>query len=96
VAISSDFYYFGQDAIKIPERFNCLIAPTQGHKNTDDARLMGGFWKWLTNVASKRGRMGTPFNFGDPVCECNRKAKLLRGCYEIAVSSWRHRHGLTK
>jgi Nucleotide modification associated domain 2 len=77
VLISSDFYYFGRDAIKIPERFNGLIATTQGHKNNNDACLFDGFWKWLTNIASRRGRTGTPFHFGDPACECNRTAKLL-------------------
>ena len=34
VLTSREFYYFGRDAITIPDHFHRLIAPTQGHKNT--------------------------------------------------------------
>lgn len=73
--ISTEFYYFGRDAIKIPDRFRCLIAPTQGHKNTYDIHLITRFWDWVTAKAPKPGRIGLPFHLSEPicgVCECNR------------------------
>jgi hypothetical protein len=76
--ISSEFYYFGRDAIQIPYDFRCLIATTQGHKNTNDADLITRFWEWIKANAPKPGRTGIPFDFAEPgcgVCECNRKAE---------------------
>jgi hypothetical protein len=74
VLISSDFYYFGRDAIKIPKEFDCLIATTQGHKNTGDAGLIERFWKWVAVSTPKRGRSGLPFDFSEcGVCDCNPK-----------------------
>lgn len=76
--ISSEFYYFGRDAIEIPDKFHYLIASTQGHKKNDDAYLITRFWKWLANRAPKLGRNGLPVSFADQncgVCECNRESK---------------------
>ena len=73
--ISREFYYFGRDAIKIPDRFRSLIARTQGHKNTNDTRLITGFWKWISADAPKLGRIGLPFDFAEFVCGCSRKAE---------------------
>jgi hypothetical protein len=73
--VSREFYYFGRDAIHIPGRFRNLVASTQGHKNTHDARLITGFWKWIRADAPKLGRIGLPFDFAESVCDCNRKAK---------------------
>lgn len=76
--VSSEFYYFGRDAIQLPDEFRCLIATTQGHKNTDDAYLITRFWEWIKANAPKPGRTGIPFDFAEPVCgvcECNRKAE---------------------
>jgi hypothetical protein len=73
VLISREFYYFGRDAVKMPDRFRCLIAPTQGHKNTSDTRLIISFWDWVAANAPKLGRIGLPFDFAEPGCECNRK-----------------------
>jgi hypothetical protein len=75
--ISPEFYYFGRDAIKIPDRYRCLIATTQGHKNTEDTCQVTRFWEWIAAKAPKPGRIGIPFYFTEPVCgvcECNRKA----------------------
>jgi hypothetical protein len=75
--ISSEFYYFGRDAIPIPGRFRGLIATTQGHKNTIDARLIAHFWAWVKQ-APKRGRIGLPVHFDDAICgmcECNPKGR---------------------
>jgi hypothetical protein len=73
--ISHQFYYYGGDAINIPARFHCLIASTQGHKNTENAHLITGFWKWVTEDAPKLGRIGLPCDFAEPGCGCNRNAE---------------------
>ena len=76
VLISSDYFYFGGNAIAIPDRFRLMIATTQGHKNTDDPSLITGFWKWISSKAPKLGRIALPLDFADPVCgvcECSKK-----------------------
>jgi len=76
--ISSEFYYFGRDAIPIPDGFRRLIATARGHKNTYDAGLINRFWEWIKRNAPKPGRIGLPVDFGDAVCgvcECNRRAE---------------------
>lgn len=72
--ISSEFYYFGRDAIRIPDELRRLIATARGHKNTDDADLITSFWEWIKTNTPKPGRIGIPFDFAAPacgVCECN-------------------------
>ena len=78
VLISSDFFYFGRNAVAIPTRFHRMIATTQGHKNTYDRFLITSFWKWINSNAPKPGRIGLPLDFADPiraVCECSKKHK---------------------
>ena len=73
VLMSRDFYYFGRSAIGIPQEFLCLIAVTQGHRNTDDALLISEFWKWVSGIAFRLGRSGLPAQFGElgcDVCDC--------------------------
>jgi len=72
VLVSREYYYFGRDAITIPDRFRRLIAPTQGHKNTNDSHLISRFWEWVAANAPKLGRIGLPFDFAEPICECNQ------------------------
>ncbi len=67
--ISSDFYYFGRDAIEIPDEFRCLIATAQGHKNTYDVDLITSFWEWIKCNAPKPGRIGVPLDFEEAVCD---------------------------
>lgn len=76
--ISSEFYYFGRDAILIPQRFRSLIATTQGHKNTTEPKLVASFWAWIKAQAQKPGRVGLPVHFDAAiggVCECNPKGR---------------------
>jgi Nucleotide modification associated domain 2 len=79
--ISSDFYYFGRDAILIPHEFRRLLATTRGHKNSVDIDLIAEFWDWLKFIAPKGGRIGMPFDFDESYCggcECNRMAARHR------------------
>jgi len=76
--ISSEFYYFGRNAISIPSEFRLLIATARGHKNTYNSDLLNSFWKWIKRSAPKPGRIGVPVDFGEAVCgvcECKRKAE---------------------
>jgi hypothetical protein len=73
--IASEFYYFGSDAIQVPSEYSAILATTQGHKNTHDAKLIGRFWSWLTRSARKRGRIGSPFEFTPTGCHTQRTAE---------------------
>lgn len=70
--IAREFYYFGRDAVAVPESFRDLLATTQGHKNTYDPAAISRFWRWLERVAPKRGRIGTPNGFNEAGCEAHR------------------------
>jgi hypothetical protein len=72
VLIASEFYYFGQDAIDIPERFKPLVAVTQGYKNTLDVTEIKAFWRWLEKAAPKLGRIGDPAHFTSTACRIHR------------------------
>ena len=68
VLIASEFFYFGREAIPVPAKFADILATTQGHKNTYDTDLIDRFWRWLSRVAPKRGRIGLPSEFTDAAC----------------------------
>jgi hypothetical protein len=69
VLIATDFYYFGRNAIHVPETFKPMLATTQGHKNTLDVALVNRFWTWLSRAAPRDGRIGNPVEFTDAGCE---------------------------
>lgn len=71
--ISTDFFYFGNQAVAVPKRFIRLLATTQGHKNTFDSAKIKSFWNWVKSKAEKSGRIGNPFEFTDDGCraQCN-------------------------
>lgn len=73
--VSDDFYYFGRDAIIVPEAFASVLAVTQGHKNTYDSALIVRFWRWLSRVAPRHGRIGQPTDFTDAGCRAQRSDK---------------------
>ena len=68
VLVSSDFYFFGRNAIPIPHEFKCIVATTQGHKNTYDPNVIRRFWEWIERTAPKRGRIGLPTDFTEADC----------------------------
>jgi hypothetical protein len=68
VLVSSEFYYFGGDAIRIPDEFRRVVATTQGHKNTYDLDLITRFWQWIEGTAPNRGRIGLPAGFAEAAC----------------------------
>ena len=69
--VASEFYYFGRDAIRVPDRFASMLATTQGHKNTCDEARIARFWHWLTHAAPRRGRIALPSEFTQTGCSCH-------------------------
>jgi hypothetical protein len=73
VLISTDFFYFGRDAIPIDQQFSGILAKTQGHRNTTEAETIERFWNWLTKGhAEKRresGKLGDPCDFDASGCK---------------------------
>jgi hypothetical protein len=65
--VSNEFFYFGQDAIDLPEKFSVMLATTQGHKNTRDEKLITRFWNWLGRK-HRRGRIGPPMEMNEALC----------------------------
>lgn len=45
--ISRKFYYFGENAVEIPERLYPLIKQNQGHKKIEDPELVKQFEEWI-------------------------------------------------
>lgn len=70
--IATEFYYFGCNAIAVPDEYTSLLATTQGHRNTYDVTLITRFWNWLSRTAPKRGRIGKPSDFTEAGCRAQR------------------------
>ncbi len=63
VLISSEFFYFGKDAIQIPEAFkDAFCHTTQGHKLVRDHVLANRFVEWL-HENFEPGIIGFPLQF---------------------------------
>lgn len=70
--VADDFYYFGRDAIPVPDEFTSILATTQGHKNTYDTAFIDRFWAWLSQAAPRRGRIGDPSEFTPAGCRAQQ------------------------
>lgn len=66
--IATEFYYFGRDAIAVPQEFKRLLAKTQGHKNTREPEMLQRFWNWVCSVAPRHGRIADPSDFSEEGC----------------------------
>jgi hypothetical protein len=53
---SNDFYYFGVNAVTIPNEFNDLIIAGQGYKKNEKEVLILSFLSWLRNVGFAKNR----------------------------------------
>jgi hypothetical protein len=69
VLISTEFFYFGRNAIAIDPQFSGILAKTQGHRNTRDVKTIERFWNWLTERRRKSGRLGDPSDFDAIGCK---------------------------
>ena len=52
--ISDEFYYFGENAICIPDEFESIIKKGQGYIKCGDTKLIEEFTNWLRRLYPKR------------------------------------------
>lgn len=62
VLISDRFFYFGRDAVAIPERFHSIIKKGPWHKNNFDDELIEKFITWVEGAFTP-GVHGAPYIF---------------------------------
>ena len=60
--ISDHFFYFGRDAVAIPERFHTIIKKGPGHKSNFDDELIEKFILWVRGTFTP-GAQGVPCSF---------------------------------
>jgi hypothetical protein len=58
--LSTQFYYFGNETIKIPTEFSEIIKNEQGHLVIRDISLIKSFLNWLTQNFEKNKLYGDP------------------------------------
>lgn len=62
VLISEHFFYFGQQAIQIPQRFSELVCRGRGHRCRFEEVIVNEFLRWL-HEKREPGLRGLPGNF---------------------------------
>jgi len=61
VLICDTFWYFGKNAIELPEQFGPLVKKGIGHKNTKDNKMKNDLLEWLSKNYST-GIHGKPYD----------------------------------
>lgn len=61
VLVSKRFYYFGNNAIDIPNKFFCLVGEGRNHRVTDDESLITSFVDYIGSIYNV-GVHGVPFD----------------------------------
>lgn len=62
VLVSKDFWYFGEEAIQIPEKFISIAKVIRGYKKTNSENFINEFSDWL-NQFPQKGYIGKPYMF---------------------------------
>jgi hypothetical protein len=84
VFVAKKFWYFGKEALDIPEEFHALILNGRGTKINHDRKLVKEFKEWVENGCGKGikpGKHGDPLDFvstgaESPTCgRCATKPK---------------------
>lgn len=57
VLISTDFYYFGRNAIPIPKALQPICHQTQGHRSRLNAPYLEQFVQWIRSLPFQPGKM---------------------------------------
>lgn len=70
VLVCNRFWYFGEDAIEIPEHLREIIKKGPGHKRITDESLVASFVEWLNTLPS--GRHGNPEMCDDMPSHCSQ------------------------
>ena len=61
VLLSNHFYYFGDHPLFLPEKFQCIIKPNQGHKSKSNSNIVEEFIEWVTSLEiSTNSLVGKP------------------------------------
>lgn len=60
ISEEGDYYYFGGNAIAIPEQFRNIIKKGPSHKWNFDAELVANFLQWIKDNC-KKGKCGEPY-----------------------------------
>ena len=62
VLISTDFWYFGEDAVDCPPIIQKILPINRGHKITEDEDIVDELSRWL-NLFEEKGFIGEPDKF---------------------------------
>ena len=62
VLISKDYWYFGEDAISIPQQFLSLANIARGYRKFDNEEFIQSFYNWLLSLP-QFGYIGKPYLF---------------------------------
>jgi hypothetical protein len=57
--LSDHFYYFGKNAIAMPDRFSVLVRNLIGHEICEDSEIISDFEKWISQFEANK-------LYGDP------------------------------
>ena len=69
VLISRHFYYFGREAIRIPDSLQGICPKTQGHRSTANNPFANQFEEWITSSEYVVGNVhGWPDQLAGPGC----------------------------
>ena len=60
VLISRDFYYWGRNAIRLPDHLLPICHQTQGHKSISNAPYVEPFVRWFPDLGITKGMHGWP------------------------------------
>lgn len=69
VLISTEFFYLGREAIKIPPEFSDIPPKGKKHHNTTDVDKIEKFWRWISGKCEKFGMHGDPYDLTDAGCK---------------------------
>lgn len=66
VLLSDHFYYFGDHPLFLPQEFQSIIKPNQGHKSTSNDEISHEFIEWFMRMKLDRNKL-----YGDPQMRIN-------------------------
>lgn len=73
----NDFYYFGSDAIELPEELKQIMSVMRGHRSNFEEETIRDFIQFISTLEDKKGtadRLPRDFNFDKKCKRCNYEA----------------------
>jgi len=71
ISKAGNFYYFGKKAIKIPDKFLCLVKKGPKHKCDFPESKISAFVRWIQK--KKPGIYGHPYGYSKNIKGCNKE-----------------------